>query len=83
MSEYIRYEHAATGVNVAAGERVRWLPRRRASVDDRLIRWHHFSGDGVWAGQEFSEDPAAVKLCADAFEGAWARATDHDRYKLR
>ncbi|GGX94797.1 DUF6879 family protein [Streptomyces anandii] len=94
VSEYIRYEHAATGVNVAAGERVRWLPRRRASdlalpgndfwlIDDRLIRWHHFSGDGVWAGQEFSEDPAAVKLCADAFEGAWARATPHDQYRLR
>jgi hypothetical protein len=94
VSEYIRYEHAATGVNVAAGELVRWLPRRRASdlalpgndfwlFDDRLIRWHHFSGDGTWVEDELSEDPAAVKLCADAFEGAWARATPHDQYEIR
>ncbi|MER6377644.1 DUF6879 family protein [Streptomyces mirabilis] len=93
VSEYVRYEHAATGVNVAAGERVRWLPRRRASdlalpgndfwlFDDRLIRWHHFSGDGVWVGQELAADPAAVKLCADAFEGVWARATPHDQYEI-
>ncbi|MGW4981937.1 DUF6879 family protein [Streptomyces mirabilis] len=93
VSEYIRYEHAATGVNVAAGERVRWLPRRRASdlalpgndfwlFDDRLIRWHHFSGDGTWVEDELSDDPAAVKLCADAFEAVWARATPHDQYEL-
>ncbi|MFE2483115.1 DUF6879 family protein [Streptomyces mirabilis] len=93
VSEYIRYEHAATAVNVAAGERVRWLPRRQASdlalpgndfwlFDDRLIRWHHFSGDGTWVEDELSEDPAAVKLCADAFEAVWTRATDHDRYEL-
>lgn len=94
VSEYIRYEHAATAVNVAAGEQVRWLPRRRASdlalpgndfwlFDDRLIRWHHFSGDGTWVEDELSEDPAAVKLCADAFEAVWARAVDHDQYRLR
>ena len=31
VSDYIRYEHASTTVNVHAGEQVRWLPRRRAS----------------------------------------------------
>ncbi len=44
-------------VNIAAGEQVRWLPRRRAVdlclpvndywlFDNRLLRLHYFSGDG-------------------------------------
>ncbi|MGP4084190.1 DUF6879 family protein [Streptomyces sp. KR55] len=93
VSDYIRYEHAGTVVNVAAGEQVRWLPRRRASdialpgndfwlIDGRLIRWNHFTGDGASGGGEISEDPAAAKLCADAFEAVWARAIPHDEYKI-
>ncbi|EKX66600.1 hypothetical protein Sipo8835_22735 [Streptomyces ipomoeae] len=93
VSDYIRYEHAGTVVNVEAGERVRWLPRRRASdialpgndfwlIDDRLIRWNHFTGDGASGGGEISEDPAAAELCADAFEAVWARATPHEDYKI-
>ncbi|MGW7386740.1 DUF6879 family protein [Streptomyces sp. NPDC054794] len=31
VSDYIRFEHHLTVPNVAAGEQVRWLPRRRAS----------------------------------------------------
>jgi hypothetical protein len=93
VSDYIRYEHAATTVNVQAGELVRWLPRRRASdialpgndfwlIDDRLIRWNHFTGNGASGGGEISEDPAAAKLCAEAFETVWARAIPHDDYKI-
>ncbi|MCW7945151.1 hypothetical protein AAW14_24845 [Streptomyces hygroscopicus] len=93
VSEYIRYEHAATDVNMAAGEQVRWLARRRASdialpgndfwlIDGRLIRWNHFTGDGASAGGEISEDPAAAKLCADAFEAVWERAVPHEEYKI-
>ncbi|MFD8005653.1 DUF6879 family protein [Streptomyces mirabilis] len=93
VTEYIRFEHSGTFTNVAAGEHVRWLPRRRASdialpgndfwlFDDRLIRWNHFTGDGAWVGEEFSEDPAAAKLCADAFESVWERAIPHEDYKI-
>ncbi|MFI6495247.1 DUF6879 family protein [Streptomyces sp. NPDC050564] len=93
VTEYIRYEHSGTFTNVAAGEQVRWLPRRRASdialpgndfwlFDDRVIRWNHFTGDGAWAGQEVSEDPTAAKLCAEAFESVWARAVPHDQYDI-
>jgi hypothetical protein len=35
VGDYIRYEHACTAQNIAAGEDVRWLPRRLAS--DLLI----------------------------------------------
>lgn len=94
VTEYIRFEHSNTFTNIAAGEHVRWLPRRRASdialpgndfwmFDDRLVRWNHFTGDGTSAGQEISDEPAAVKLCSEAFEAVWARAVPHDQYEIR
>ncbi|MFG3268463.1 DUF6879 family protein [Streptomyces bobili] len=93
VSDYIRYEYAGTGANVAAGEDVRWLPRRQASdialpgndfwlIDGRLIRWNHFAGDGGSAPGEISEDPAAARLCAEAFEAVWQRAIPHAEYKI-
>jgi hypothetical protein len=93
VSDYIRYEHASTIVNLEAGEQVRWLARRRASdialpgndfwlIDGRLIRWNHFTGDGASGGGEISEDSAAAKLCAEAFEAVWARAVPHENYKI-
>jgi hypothetical protein len=93
VSEYIRFEHSNTFTNIAAGEEVRWLPRRRASdialpgndfwlFDDRLIRWNHFTGDGASAGQELCDEPAAAKLCAEAFEAVWSRAVPHDQYEI-
>lgn len=93
VSEYTRFLYDGTFTNAAAGEQVRWLPRRRASdialpgndfwlIDDRLIRWNHFTGDGASAGGEISEDPAAAKLCAEAFEAVWVRAVPHEEYKI-
>ncbi|WP_329131405.1 hypothetical protein OG552_10120 [Streptomyces sp. NBC_01476] len=93
VTAYIRYEHAGTVVNLGAGEQVRWLPRRQASnialpgndfwlIDDRLVRWNHFSGDGASGGGEISEEPAVAKLCADAFDAVWNRAIPHNEYKI-
>ncbi|MDX2679305.1 DUF6879 family protein [Streptomyces sp. NY05-11A] len=93
VSDYIRYEHASTVVNLGAGEQVRWLPRRRASdialpgndfwlIDGRLIRWNHFTGDGASGGGEISEDPAAAKLCAEAFGAVWERGIPHENYTI-
>ncbi|GAA1728370.1 DUF6879 family protein [Streptomyces yatensis] len=93
VSEYIRFEHSGTFTNIAAGEQVRWLPRRRASdialpgndfwlFDSRIIRWNHFTGDGGSAGQDVSDDPAAAKLCAAAFDEVWAAAIPHEQYEL-
>ncbi|QEV18651.1 DUF6879 family protein [Streptomyces alboniger] len=94
VTQYIRYEHASTSVNVAAGELVRWLPRRRASdialpgndfwlFDDQVIRWGFFSGDGAMVGHETCEDPRVAKLCAEAFDAVWDRAIPHDAYQIR
>jgi hypothetical protein len=93
VTDYIRYEHAGTVVNLGAGEDVRWLPRRQAStialpgndfwlIDGRLVRWNHFTGDGASAPGEITDDPDAARLCADAFEAVWSRATPHDEYKI-
>jgi hypothetical protein len=93
VSEYTRFLYDGTFTNVAAGEQVRWLPRRQASdialpgndfwlIDDWLIRWNHFTGEGASAGGEMSDDQAAVKLCAEAFEAVWSRATPHDQFKI-
>ncbi|WP_066948444.1 DUF6879 family protein [Streptomyces lushanensis] len=93
VSDYIRYEHSGTFTNVAAGEQVRWLPRRQASdvalpgndfwlFDDRWVHWNHFAGDGSSMGEEITDDPAAAKLCAEAFEAVWARGVPHDQYEI-
>ena len=95
VSEYIRFEYDITaGVNVAAGEEVRWLPRRRASdlalpgndfwlFDDTLVIFNHFSGDGSTSDpfEESSTDPAAVALCTSAFNAVWERALPHETYR--
>jgi len=92
LAEYIRFEYEMASVlNVPAGERLRWLPRRRASdlclpgndfwlLDERLVRFSYFAGDGEHIGDELSDDPAVVNLCTSAFEAVWDRAIDHDRY---
>ncbi|MEU5051294.1 DUF6879 family protein [Streptomyces sp. NPDC021096] len=91
VSEYIRYEHAGTAVNVLAGEQVRWLPRRNASelalpgndywiFDGRVVQFNHFTGDGASAGAWTTYAPAVARMCADAFEAVWDRAVPHEKY---
>lgn len=96
ISDYVRYEFDGTFANVLAGEVVRWLPRR-ATVglalpgmdfwlfDSAQALFHHFAGDGHLDedGREYRDDPALVKMCADAFEAAWERAIPHEEYRPR
>ncbi|MFD0169466.1 DUF6879 family protein [Streptomyces decoyicus] len=93
LSEYIRWEHYLTRANLAAGEQVRWVPRRLASdlvlpcndfwlFDDRLARIHHFAGDGSLVGDEFSSEPDILKLFATSFEAAWEHAIPHEEYQV-
>ncbi|MGW6396083.1 DUF6879 family protein [Streptomyces sp. NPDC055103] len=94
VTDYIRWEHSLTGPhNLAAGESVRWLPRRLAStlalpgndlwlIDDRLVLFHWFTGAGEWAGHEFAEDPATVKMVVAAFDAVWERAIPHENFAV-
>lgn len=93
LAPYIRFEYEMTAaLNVAAGEQVRWLPRRRASdialpgndfwlFDSGLVRFHHFSGVGDIVDDEMVDDPEVARFCADAFEAAWRRGVDHCDYQ--
>ncbi|MER5937996.1 DUF6879 family protein [Streptomyces sp. NPDC001928] len=95
VTDYIRYEHAGTVVNVHAGEQVRWLARQRAAdlmlpgadlwiFDGSQVLFNHFSGDGNWADlpMELRTEPSIVKQCSDAFEAVWERAVPHDKYEI-
>jgi hypothetical protein len=93
LSDYIRFEHEITSeVNISAGEDVRWLPRRGASgicvplndfwlLDDRLVRFGYFAGNGEFLDDEVTEDPAVAKMCAQAFEAVWELAVPHADYR--
>jgi hypothetical protein len=95
VSDYIRFEHAGTPVNISAGEEIRWLPRRLASdialpgndfwcFDGMVVIFNHFTGDGDWANpdMELRTESAVVKLCADAFNTVWERAIPHDDFRI-
>jgi hypothetical protein len=92
LAGYTRFEYESTSFNVAAGERVRWLPRHAAPgllvplcdywvFDDKLVRFGFFAGDGTFFGHEMADDPEVVRACAEAFEQVWERAIPHDEYR--
>lgn len=93
VTEYIRFEHAITGVNLQAGEGVRWLPRSGASgvalpgndfwlIDRRIVRFNLFTGDGHAVDPLVSHEEAVVRLCAEAFAAVWELGIPHDEYKV-
>ncbi|WP_416210414.1 DUF6879 family protein [Frankia sp. Cr1] len=94
VTDFIRWEHMLTRHNIAAGEDVRWLPRRRAFdlflpaadfflIDARIVVFNFNSGDGADTGEEeFTADPDTVARCVAAFEAVWDRAVGHEDYQL-
>ncbi|AJC56436.1 DUF6879 family protein [Streptomyces sp. 769] len=93
VSDYIRWEHYITYANIAAGEQVRWLPRRLSTdlalpgndywlFDDLLARVHHFAGDGSLVEDEFSTEAHLIKFLAASFESLWERGIPHEKYEL-
>ncbi|MFF7361548.1 DUF6879 family protein [Streptomyces sp. NPDC008125] len=93
VTAYIRFEHALTDANLRAGEQVCWLSRRRAStlalpgndfwlIDDQVVRFNVFSGDGEALEPDHTADPQAIKLCTEAFRTVWDLATPHADYRI-
>jgi hypothetical protein len=93
LHPYGLYEHDLTAGNIAAGEDVRWLPRRLAAdllvpatdfwvFDDETVLFHHFTGEGQLAqdGREYRDDPALAKVLTGAFEAVWERAVPHAEF---
>ncbi|MGW4239445.1 DUF6879 family protein [Streptomyces sp. NPDC004749] len=92
VPEYIKYEYDVTFPNVAAGELVRWLPRRNAAdiplpgtdlwmFDGSSVLFTYFSGIGEVVDREWRTEPAVVALASTAFEAVWERATPHEAFK--
>nr|WP_030060555.1 DUF6879 family protein [Streptomyces novaecaesareae] len=93
LSDYTRFEYDITSDhNIAAGEDIRWLPRRNATdlalpgndfwlFDGSTLLVNHFDGSGNWTDTEPVADAATVKLCAGAFDAVWTRAVPHDDYR--
>lgn len=50
--------------------------------DGEWVHWNHCAGDGSSLGEEITSDPVSAKLCTEAFEAVWARATPHAEYKI-
>jgi hypothetical protein len=92
LADFTRFEFESTGFNLAAGEQVRWLPRRSAPgllvplcdfwlLDSRIVRFGYFAGDGTFLGEDVTDDPDTARTCARSFEAVWERAVPHDRYR--
>lgn len=93
-SDYIKFEHAVTDeVNIAAGEQIRWLPRRDAAdlllpindvwvLDGRLVQVGYYVGDGEFHHGELVEDTALASRFTTAIEAAWDRGIDHKDFKF-
>ncbi|MFF4698185.1 DUF6879 family protein [Streptomyces chattanoogensis] len=92
VTDYIKYEHDVTFPNVAAGELIRWLPRRKAAdiplpgtdlwmFDGSSVLFTHFSGVGGVVDREWRTESAVVSMVSSAFEAVWSRAIPHEEYK--
>ncbi|GAA2117084.1 hypothetical protein GCM10009802_17920 [Streptomyces synnematoformans] len=95
-SQYIGWEHSLTGLNMEAGEDIRWLPRHRLPegitfpvsgndwwlFDDRLLAVGHFDADGRVLGSELIEAPGIVAECVRVRDQLWPLALAHSEYKL-
>ncbi|MET9810684.1 DUF6879 family protein [Streptomyces halstedii] len=92
-TEYIRFEHACTARNVAAGEEVRWLPRVQALglllpahdfwlFDGQLVRWHHFAGDGTHVRDELDDRQDVAARIEATFGVVWNRAVPHQEFAI-
>ena len=94
VSDYIRYEWAGTHENIAAGEEVRWLPRRLASaialpgndfwlIDGQTAVFTVFAASGEVSERQLTDDADVVGLCQRAFEAVWSVALPHESYRPR
>jgi hypothetical protein len=91
LSEYQRWSYSIAHPMVAAGEDIRWVPRRLVSsialpgndfylFDNRLVVFLHYAGNGLAVGKTVSTEHADIQLCRSAFETVWRLSVPHDEY---
>ncbi|MER6912203.1 DUF6879 family protein [Streptomyces sp. NPDC000594] len=94
-TQYVRWEHSLTNLNLEAGEDIRWLPRHLLPegvvfpvagrdwwlYDDRLLAVGHFDPEGRVLGSEIVTEAATVAECVRLRDLLWAVAIPHAEYK--
>jgi hypothetical protein len=91
LSEYQRWSYSIAQPMVEAGEDIRWVPRKLVSstaipgndfylIDNRLVVFLTYTGNGLDAGKFTSRDPADVRLCRSSFDAVWRLAIPHREY---
>ncbi|MGK8558422.1 DUF6879 family protein [Nocardia gipuzkoensis] len=92
LSDYQRWSYSIAYPMVEAGEDIRWVPRRRVSsiaipgndfylLDDRLVVFLHYAGNGLGVDKMTSTDPHDIQLCRNAFDAVWQVAIPHREYQ--
>jgi hypothetical protein len=92
LSDYQRWSYSIAHPMVAAGEDIRWVPRRQVSsiafpgndfylFDDRLVVFLLYAGNGLAVDRLTSTDPADIQLCRSALDAVWPLAVPHRDYK--
>ena len=92
LSTYQRWSYSIAQPMVDAGEDIRWVPRRLVSsiavpgndfylIDNRLVVFLTYTGNGLDAGKFTSIRPPDVELCRSSFEAIWPLAIRHSEYR--
>ncbi|MGH3780061.1 MAG: DUF6879 family protein [Pseudonocardiaceae bacterium] len=92
LSDYQRWSYSIAHPMVAAGEDIRWVPRRLVSsvalpgndfylFDDQLIIFLIYTGNGLGIEKITSTEPADIRLCQSAFEAVWKLSIPHSDYQ--
>ncbi len=92
LSEYQQWALEVERPMVAAGQDIRWVPRRLVSevclpgndfwlFDDGLVVFLHYTGIGINADFEPSNAPAVVQRCRASFESVWRLGTPYKEYR--
>lgn len=93
VTDYVRFEHDMARFNVAAGERLYWVPRERTAgidfpehdywlLDDETVSFNIFSADGRTFGAHLVTDPATVAQCLRVRDQVLAIGIPHHEYAL-
>src|SRR5882724_2119550 len=92
LSDYHRWTHSIVGPMVDAGDDLRWVSRRLVSsiafpgndfylLDDHLVVFLHYTGNGRNVDYVSSTDPHDIALCGAAFGAVWPLGIPHHEYK--
>src|SRR4051812_15853463 len=94
VSQYQEWVLQDSHLYIAAGEDIRWVPRRLVSTiplpgndfwmfDRELVVFLIFAGGGLVMDRLATTDAAAIELCASAFEAVWQLAIPDRDYRAK